>query len=248
WKDAVEGSSAPAEWTVYGPPQLSRFFSNGRVRFEETEKLNLDTEIRFHLASDLHNFVNDLLSGEPADSNASVASGLEKAGYHLRITDDRETAEAYLRERYAENPEARFGLLASSKDRDLQDFGIPNDFQSTKRVRFGPWYSDPEDAPGGYSCRHLKDAVTEFGAQGLELDAVLLGWGTDFMRENGRWTNRKARGYLRSSQVKNPFQLRLNSYRVLLTRGRDGTVVFIPPLPELDETREYLEASGFRRL
>lgn len=166
----------------------------------------------------------------------------------IRITHDREIAEAYLKERYAENPDARYGLVASSKDRDLVRFDIPNDYPSTKRVRYGPWYFDREDAPGGYSCRHLRDAVTEFGAQGLELDAVLLAWGTDFMLENGRWTNRRARKYQRSTQVKDPFQLRKNSYRVLLTRGRDGTVIFIPPLPELKETGEYLRKSGFRLL
>jgi hypothetical protein len=53
---------------------------------------------------------------------------------------------------------------------------------------------------------------------------------------------------MHQARVKNPFQLRLNSYRVLLTRGRDGTVVFIPPLPELKETSEFLTKSGFRKL
>ena len=245
WKDAVEGSSRPEDWIVYGPPHLRAEFHGSRVRFEETPALNLDTEIRFHLAKDLHVFVHQLLTGSSPQANAALAKRLEKAGYHLRMTRDRETAEAYLRERYAENPEARFGLLASSKDRDLQGLGIPNDFQATKRVRYGPWYSDPEDAPGMSSCRHLRDAVTEFGAQGLELDAVFLAWGTDYMREGGQWTNRKARGYMQRSMVRDAKQLRLNSYRVLLTRGRDGTVVFVPPLPELEETRDYLERSGF---
>lgn len=248
WKEAVEGSCRPEAWTVYGPPQHAKDFSPGYVPFVETSALNLDTEIRFHLAKDLHVFVNGLLSGEPAASVVGLARNLERAGYHLRMATSLDTAAAYLRERYAENPEARFGLVASSKDKDLQSLGIPNDFQSTKRVHFGPWYADPEDAPGGYSCRHLRDAVTEFGAQGLELDAVLLAWGTDFVLENGRWTNRKARGYQRRSFVRDPHQLRLNAYRVLLTRGRDGTVVFIPPLPELKETRTYLEAAGFRPL
>ena len=65
------------------------------------------------------------------------------------------------------------------------------------------------------------------------------------MRENGRWTNRKARGYRHSARVKNPFQLRLNSYPVLLTRGRDGTVVFIPPLLELEELENILRLQDF---
>jgi len=248
WRKAVEGSAKPEAWTVIGPPQLQGVFEGSSVRFEETSTLSLDTEIRFHLAEDLHQFVNQLLKGETPQANAALADKLDKQGYHLRLTQDRETAEGYLRERYGENPEARFGLVASSKDRDLEEFGVANDYQSTKRVRYGPWYSDPEDAPGGLSCRLLNDAVTEFGAQGLELDAVLLAWGTDFMREKGFWTNRKARGYKYSARVRDPYQLRLNSYRVLLTRGRDGVVVFIPPLPELEETHEYLQQSGFLRL
>lgn len=248
WRRAIEGSNSPRAWTVYGPPQVREVFEGSSVDFIESPTLSLDTEIRFHLATEIHEFVNQLLRGCDVGANAALALKLESQGYHLRLTRDRHTAEAYLKERYAENPEARYGLVASSKDRDLEGLGIPNDFQSTKRVRYGPWYSDAEDAPGGFSCRHLRDAVTEFGAQGLELDAVLLAWGTDFMRDKGRWTNRKARGYQRSYQIKDPFKLRMNSYRVLLTRGRDGTVVFIPPLQELGETSEYLIHSGFRPL
>ena len=90
--------------------------------------------------------------------------------------------------------------------------------------------------------------MTEFGAQGLELDAVLLAWGTDFMRVNDCWSNAKARGYKRGAHVRDPFQLRMNAYRVLLTRGRDATVTFIPPLQDLDETYNYLAASGFLKL
>jgi hypothetical protein len=43
-------------------------------------------------------------------------------------------------------------------------------------------------------------------------------------------------------------RLRLNAYRVLLTRSRDATVVFVPPLDIFNETYEYLGAAGFRQL
>jgi hypothetical protein len=88
--------------------------------------------------------------------------------------------------------------------------------------------------------------VTEFGAQGLELDATLLAWGTDFRRDGGRWSNALARGYKRGAPVRDPFALRRNAYRVLLTRGRDGCVAFVPPLPLLDETFEHLRACGWK--
>jgi hypothetical protein len=246
WRSALEGSSKPDEWIVYGPPQARDAFVGSTTTFVESLSLSLDTEIRFHLASDIHRFVANLLDARPAEENAAIANKLSEASYHLRITRDLECAKAYLHERYSEQAEARFGLLASSKDKDLVRFGVANDFQSTKMVNYGPWYSSPESS--SESCRRLDKTITEFGAQGLELDAVLLAWGTDLMMEDGKWSNRKARGYLRAARVKDPFQLRLNAYRVLLTRGRDGTIVFVPPLQELDITYCYLSESGFQVL
>ena len=77
---------------------------------------------------------------------------------------------------------------------------------------------------------------------------VLLAWGTDLMRVDERWSNAKAKRHAAGARVQDPFQLRLNSYRVLLTRGRDGTVVFVPPVAELDETAAHLQTNGFRML
>jgi hypothetical protein len=135
-----------------------------------------------------------------------------------------EVAKAYLRERYAENADARFGIVASSKDKDLVRFGISNDYQTTKRVKMGPWYGDGDGSP--LSCQQFTSCVTEFGAQGLELDAALLAWGTDYVMNTGKWSNAKSSGYLRKKLVRDAFQLRLNAYRVLLTRARDAVVVF----------------------
>jgi hypothetical protein len=48
--------------------------------------------------------------------------------------------------------------------------------------------------------------------------------------------------------VRDAYQLRLNAYRVLLTRGRDGTIVFVPPISVMDETFSYLSDAGFREI
>ena len=218
------------------------------MTFEPKLPLALDTELRYHAASQLHTFVAGLLGDVSTPELRALSRILEDARYHLRITRDLNTAKDYLRERYADDPEARFGLIASARDRDLVRFGIPNDWQSTRRVRYGPWYSSPENDYQGQSCRLLQTCVTEFGAQGLELDAVLLAWGTDLIRTDGRWTNANARGYKRGAKVRNPLQLRINAYRVLLTRGRDATVVFLPPISSLDETFEHLTTTGFSLL
>ncbi|MDE0159600.1 MAG: DUF2075 domain-containing protein [Candidatus Dadabacteria bacterium] len=250
WAEALLRSGRRNEWTVHGPPQMRQFFEG--LPFQASEDLSLDETIRSHFASRLHEFVGKLVKTppEPHDELRRIADVLEKEGHDLRVTRDLDHAKRYLRERYGNYPEARFGLMASSRDKDLVRFGVPNDYQSTKQIRFGPWYNDDEDASGSMSCRHLRDCITEFGAQGLELDAVLLAWGTDFVLENGRWSSARAKGFKKGgkSRVHDPHQLRANSYRVLLTRGRDAHVVFVPECSYLEETWKFLRASGFREL
>ncbi len=246
WRHAVEGSSSPGSWQVHCGAAVSLLFEDSPVETYASEHLNLDTELRFHRVSDLHVFVESVLQNEDALEIRKLAVSMEKEGYNLRITRDLNEAKQYLRDRYSEDEVSRFGLLASARDKDLQRFGVPNDYQSTKRIRFGPWYSDAEDDPECRSCRLLTQAVTEFGAQGLELDAVLLAWGTDLMIEDGIWTNRKAKHYQRQWQIRDPYQLRLNAYRVLMTRARDALVIFVPPLKELDDTYRYLADCGFK--
>ena len=109
------------------------------------------------------------------------------------MTRDLDQAKDYFGVRYAEAPEARYGLVASSRDKILAEWGIPNDYQSTKVMRLGPWYGDGEESHR--SCRHLRECVTEFGAQGLELDGVLLAWGTDLVwrGRGGRRRRRRSR-------------------------------------------------------
>lgn len=160
------------------------------------------------------------------------------------MTRDLEAAKAYLRERYENAKQARFGILASSKDRWLLDHGVDNSFQTTKRLRVGPWYNaEPSDAS---SCCQLTTVATEFSAQGLELDCALLAWGSDYLRQNGQWSIKHSRGA--RGVIRDPNALRRNVYRVLLTRGRDGTVVYVPPIPDMEDTAEFLSRCGVRSL
>ena len=205
WRQAIERSPRASEWTIHTPPATAATFG-GMARVEESE-------------AEVHAFVQSLLGETTGTNVSSLGRRLDQQGYHFRVTRDLEAGKRYLRQRYADDPDARFGLIASSKDRDLVRFGIPNDFQSTKRVQNGPWFAEGEDDRRGRSCRELRTCVTEFGCQGLELDATLLAWGSDLVRRDGRWSNELAGKYQRTADVRNPMQLRLNAYRVLLTRG-----------------------------
>ena len=46
------------------------------------------------------------------------------------------------------------------------------------------------------------------------------------------------------SKARDPHNLRLNSYRVLLTRGRDGFVVFVPSDTNMESTYNALISAG----
>jgi DUF2075 family protein len=254
WRHALERCGDPSRWTVHAPALVEEVFIGGGMTTRWDMALNLDTELRFHSASELHRLVDDLLDTSPvADRQPVVAEpapfgiDYDLAGIRLWITRDLERAKQYLHDRYAEQPDARYGLLASSRDKLLESQGINNSYQATKNVKLGPWYTEGDSSP--LSCRRLDACVTEFGAQGLELDMALMGWGSDLRRKNGRWDNSLARGYKKGEvELKDPYQLRVNAYRVLLTRGRGGTVVFVPPTKEMDETWVYLLGRGFREL
>ncbi|MDA9031217.1 DUF2075 domain-containing protein [Candidatus Pseudothioglobus singularis] len=249
WRSAINKSNSPDEWDVYAPNDGTvdlHFKDFPRVSADDV--LELTTTIRFHLATRLYEFVEHVLNGNYSSAK-EISFDLEKHGYNLRLTHILDRAKEYLSSRYDKNPDARFGMIASAKDKDLKNHGIPKGFKSHGEVsagKYGKWYAEARGVPE--SCCSLEAVTTEFGAQGLELDACLLAWGTDFIIENGQWSNRFSAGYRESNRIKDAKALRMNSYRVLLTRGRDCCTIFIPQEEKMRATFGYLRACGFKEL
>jgi len=126
----------------------------------------------------------------------------------------------------------------------LPAFGVDNTFQTTKQLRVGPWYNADPGAP--QSCCRLETVATEFSSQGLELDCSLLAWGSDLLWAAGEWSIENS-GKNRPP-LKNPLTVRKNVYRVLLTRGRDGTVAYVPQDERFDATFARLRSVGMHEL
>lgn len=240
WADAVEQSGE--EWDIVGSDQFRSVFSKTRRTYRSVEELHLARSVRFHFAAGLSDWAAGIVAGDvPLPELALLASSLKDQGYQLRVTRDLPAAKEFLWGKYREFPDARFGLLVSSRDKGLEALGI--NAADGKFFRAGPWYADPESSPS--SCRRLTESITEFSAQGLELDHTLLVWGGDFIRDGEVWSMSGAKRYRKSSDVKDPLQLRRNAYRVLLTRGREGVIICCPQSrPELDATYAFLVAAG----
>jgi DUF2075 family protein len=115
--------------------------------------------------------------------------------------------------------------------------------------------NDKQDVRSSY---FLEDVATEFEIQGLELDWVCVAWDANFRFNNNDWEYKSFRGTTWQNMNDETRRLYLkNSYRVLLTRSRQGVVIFIPEGDEQDETRKqefydgtykYLQSIGIQSI
>ncbi len=73
----------------------------------------------------------------------------------------------------------------------------------------------------------LETFATEYDCQGLELDVAGLAWGGDLLWSRGRWHTRRFAGQAWQERSKDAHYV-INKYRVLLTRARYETVIWVP--------------------
>ena len=239
WNDAISKVGNP--WIVNCPHRISHIFPAAST-IQNSNSLDLTLTLRSHLAQDLQSWVTHLLNNEIIQAFRQSENVIE-SNFQMYITRNLSLAKDYVQERYRTDTDKRYGLLASSKAKCLPDYGIHNEYSYTRNLRVGPWYNDPPQSPN--SCCQLRDVATEFSCQGLELDFPLICWGDDLY-----WDQEKQVVSIPQprSKAKDPYQLRVNSYRVLLTRGRDGFIIFIPELRKLDSTYSVLVESGIQEL
>lgn len=244
WVDAISSRNATEAWKVWCAEKLRKTFDGHDVSCDN--RLDLTVSLRSRRAEVLHAWVADVLEGTAPTLSAAArkAAAIQRDGFPMYLTRDPEEAKDYARWRYREEPDRRYGLVASSHAKILPKFGIDNGFQATNRLmNFGRWYNAPRD--DRRSCCALELPVTEFGCQGLELDLPIVCWGEDMRWTGTFWELTPIRRRVRQED---PQQLLRNAYRVLLTRGRDGFVVYLPDDRRLDQTELALLAAGLKPL
>lgn len=192
------------------------------------DSLHLAVSMRSFRAESLSTFVKMMLDREESSSR----SALEKLSdrYPIMVTRELEAAKQWIRCR-ARGTE-RYGLLASSKAMRLKPYSID------VRVEADPvkWFlGSPDDVR---SSQYLEDVATEFQVQGLELDWTVVNWDGDLRISGEDWAYHDFRGKRWQTIRKTAHQTYLkNAYRVLLTRARQGMVIFVPPGNSTDPTR-----------
>lgn len=235
------------EWELYYSPEIfgqvedkniNREMIEGCDRCHPIPELHLKTSIRSFRADKQCQFVDALLDNKPDEAKEVYNIISEK--YPIYITRDYETAKNWVRNQVRGSQ--RSGVLACSSAQRLKPEGIyvPTDIDVKN------WFLAPSDDLR--SSNMLEIVASEFKVQGLEIDWAIVCWDADLRRKEGKndWEYYSFRG-TRWNRRNKPEQKRylLNSYRVLLTRARQGMILFVPKGvdPEVDETRnsEYYD-------
>ncbi len=241
WRVAIEASDDADAWTVVCPPSLASTFAD--IHVEEDSRLALRVSMRARRADRVADWVRLLLDGS-IQAAADTAEQMATDGFPIYVTRSLEEAKRHAEERYAGEPDARYGLIVSSHAKGLLKYGIDNSFMATNRVfNVAKWFNGAKTDSA--SCCACERVATEFGCQGLELDLPIVCWGSDFMWTGSAW---KLTPIRRRYRQDDPYKLLENTYRVLLTRGRDGLVLFVPPTEEFTPTATVLLEGGAQQL
>ena len=237
WRDALSRAHAD-EWEVFCPPSIEKYFADLEPEPRSVPELELRVPLRSRQAEKLADWVDLVIAGRLGDAEAIVET-LHEADFPVYITRELGAAKDYVRDRYDREPDPRYGLVATSHARNLERHGVNNSWFATSRINIAKWFNASPDDPK--SCCALTQPITEFQCQGLEVDLPIICWGDDFVWRGDAWVLKPRK---RRYTIEDPDELLRNAYRVLLTRGRDGVVIWVPPDAELDETAESIALAG----
>jgi hypothetical protein len=251
WFDSLKRSFS--HWDVYVTPQLNdeeyrrdRSWDEmvSELRIFERKKLHLSTSIRSFRTPDVAAFVKSLLDINIKQAKIYWSQISDK--YPIVITRDLKKAKVWIKNQCQGT--TRYGILASSGALRLKPEGI---FVKNE-ISVANWFlNGKNDVRSSYA---MEDVVTEFDIQGLEVDYSLVAWDADFRFDRNQWSYHRFSGDRWNNVASTEKRLYLkNTYRVLLTRARQGMVIFVPRGSDEDMTRnpvfydktyEYLKSLG----
>ena len=235
WNNALNNSGI--NWNVHVPLKYKSHFN--KVSHVEY-CLSLTRSLRSHLAYDVSDWIDFLLDGKFIKAN-ELYEFIRREGFNIYVTRDLEKAKRYCLEKYGNYSNKTFGILTSSKNTySMKLYGIPYDYNHMKTVDLRKWFNTASE--NNQSCCGLNDAVSEFECQGLELDMPIVEWGGDLTWNGEEWIAKN------NINAKNPHKLKINSYRVLLSRGRDGFIILVPNTKDMDFTYQLIRDCGTRPL
>ena len=200
------------------------------LKYETVDTLHLAVSLRSFRSENVAGFVKALLDVEK-NTARELYEKMEN-DYPIALTRDLNVAKKWVREK-AYGTE-RYGITASSGAKRLRSYGI----WVQSKIEAAIWFLNSEDDVR--SSYFLEDTATEFDIQGLELDWTIVCWDANLRFEKDKFGYYSFTGsqWMNINKEENILYLK-NAYRVLLTRARQGMVIFIPTGSDTDPTRPH---------
>jgi hypothetical protein len=191
-------------------------------------ELHLAVSVRSFRSEKISSFVHEVIDGNAIQAK-SIFTEINKL-FPIYLTRDFSQAKDWLRKN-AKGTE-RIGLVGSSGGKRLRPLGI----DVKNEITAEDWFLN--ESNDVRSSNYLEIVATEFDIQGLEIDYVCLAWDINFNFKNGEWNYQKFEGtnWKGINNDVDKAYLR-NAYRVLMTRARQGLIIFIPFGDDIDRTR-----------
>lgn len=249
-----------ADWEMYFSPAIFAQIEDKDIdvdmiksceRCHEMMELHLKTSVRSFRADKQCQFVDSLLDNAPEKAKEVYSFISEK--YPVYITRDIKKAKKWVRSQVRGSQ--RCGVLACSSAQRLKPEGV---YVPTE-IDVKNWFLAPSDDLR--SSNMMEVVASEFKVQGLEIDWAVVCWDADLRRKNqDEWDHYSFKGtrWNKRNKLEQKRYL-VNSYRVLLTRARQGMVIFVPHGVEeeedatrnhqfYDEIYNYLLLCGIKEL
>ena len=219
----------------------------GGLHVEYNEDLHLNSSMRSFRNEYVSTFVEALLQADLSRAqeyyNRLSCTGQK---YPIFMTRDLDKAKQWVLSQ--SRGSERYGILASSTAARLKPEGI---YYAKDRTSISPeiWFLNGKDDIR--SSYFMEVIASEFETQGLELDYAIVAWDADLRIINNRWqhfamSTRRTPPNWSPIQSKSNMTYLTNSYRVLLTRARQGFIIFIPRGNVSDKTRlpQYYDSTA----
>ncbi|WP_421991429.1 DNA/RNA helicase domain-containing protein [Roseococcus sp.] len=243
-----------ASRSLQAPEPAQRLSDEAAPWLTLDDSLDLTVPIRSVRTTAGASWVDAVLRGDAA---AAARISAEAGGVPYVVTRSLDAARVALRDM---TPGLRrAGFVRSSGARRLRAEGFDAQLMGTEEPV--AWFL--ERWPDIRASDALEVCATEYACQGLELDAVGLAWGGDLIRAGANWRCRSfaGRGW-QTVKAAEEIEFIRNTYRVLLTRARYETVIWVPggsaeddpfhdptrPAAEMDALAQYLIACGAQAL
>lgn len=226
------------DWSVRASPRVlsgsdirQRLFTTAPSFLRLEPDLHLDVPVRSIRSAAAAPWVDAVLAGDAqrARQIADLAGGVP-----FLMTRSLTAMRSALR--HLSRGERRAGLVCSAGAKRLRADGLWPEFPHLQEDTVADWFL--RRWPDVRASDALEIPATQFACQGLELDYVGLCWGNDLVPHQQGWAARAFRGS-RWQQLRQEAAIayQINTYRVLLTRARYATVLWVPGGDSADATR-----------